>query len=76
MPTTAARKYPRDLAVGTRVMVRMATPRGPKSKPGTIAELTQDGGRYRIVVDLDGGDRVRLFPAANAKLDLAPRVTR
>jgi hypothetical protein len=69
----AARRYPRDVTAGTRLLVRMATSRGPRPRPGTVQSIEQDGNRYRVVVTLDSGDTVRIYPAANAKLDLAPR---
>lgn len=69
----AARRYPRDLSTGTRVLVRMMTARGPRPVPGTVTELEKVRGGYRVAVELDGGDRTHWTQAANAKLTLAPR---
>lgn len=69
MTQISTRRYPRDVATGTRVLVRLATPGGTRRVPGTITELTQDGNRYRVVVETDKYGTVRMYPAANAKLD-------
>jgi hypothetical protein len=70
MKPTTVRRYPRDVTAGTRVLIRLITDgRGSRMVPGTITELTQDGGRYRVIVETDRHGRVRLYPAANAKLD-------
>lgn len=67
----AARRYPRDLTVGSRVLTRLNTPRGVRAVPGSITTLEKVvGGRYRIVVETDAHGRVNLGTvAANAKLD-------
>lgn len=70
MTQTSTRRYPRDITTGTRVLIRLITDgRGPRRVPGTITELIKDGNRYRVVVETDKHGTVRMYPAANAKLD-------
>jgi hypothetical protein len=68
-----ARKYPRDVAPGARLLVKMATATGSRMVPATLTELTQDRSTYRVVVESDKHGRMHWRQAANAKLNVITR---
>jgi hypothetical protein len=70
MAHTTTRKYPRDVAPGARLMVKMSTATGSRMVPVTLTELTRNGATYRVEVHSDRHGRMHWQQAANCKLNV------